>query len=318
MSCGTNSTRLLVADASGAPLIRDMRITRLGAGVDATRQLAPEAIERTLAVLREYSRVIDASGARRVRMTATSAVRDAINRESFVAAAEQAACVPLELLRGEEEARLSFRSATAKLDAAQGPFLVVDIGGGSTEIAVGPDEHRRREPAGVWSLDVGCVRITERFLHGDPPTDVEMAHAVAVVNDHLESVRLSLPAASRVSQMVLLVGAVTSVAAVKARLSECDDDHGGPRHLLRREAVEDLLRTAAGTKVAEQRHESTFDRAVADVMIGGTLILTAIMRSFDFESCLVSDADILHGMVLGLLDDVDGAGQPVVTPDLRR
>ena len=307
ISCGTNSTRLLVADSAGAPLVRDMRITRLGMGVDATRRLAPEAIDRTLAVLREYRRAIEASGATRIRMTATSAVRDAINRENFVTAAEQAAGVPLELLEGEEEARLSFRSATAELDAAQGPFLVVDIGGGSTELAVGP-AGRRREPEDVRSLDVGCVRITERFLHSDPPTDVELDQAVATVHDHLESVSLSVPGASEVSQMVLLVGAVTSVAAVKARLSECEDDHGGRRHLLRREAVEDLLRSLASTKVADRSHESAFEQALADVIIGGTVILAAILRYFDFESCLVSDADILHGVVLSLLDDVDGIG----------
>ncbi|HEX8769983.1 MAG TPA: exopolyphosphatase, partial [Acidimicrobiales bacterium] len=137
IDCGTNSTRLLVADSDGAPLERLMRITRLGQGVDATGGLADDAISRTVSVLHEYRRVMDSHGVSRVRMTATSAARDAANRDLFFDAAALAVGTRPELLTGEDEARLSFLGATAELDAADGPFLVVDIGGGSTEFAAG-------------------------------------------------------------------------------------------------------------------------------------------------------------------------------------
>src|SRR3954469_16836077 len=150
IDCGTNSTRLLVTEAvDRPPLSRLMRITRLGQGVDATGRLAPEAIERTVAVLREYRGVMDELGVERVRMTATSAARDAANRDDFFDAAERVIGARPELLGGEEEGRLSFRAAPAELDPADGPFLVVDIGGGSTEFAVG-----RAEPEGVISVDI--------------------------------------------------------------------------------------------------------------------------------------------------------------------
>src|SRR5438270_1357076 len=152
VDCGTNSTRLLVSEAGERTLERLMRITRLGQGVDATGALDPAAVDRTVDVLHEYRAVMDRSGVERVRMTATSAARDAGNREDFFAQAEDVIGVRPELLTGEEEARISFRGATAELDPAEGPFLVVDIGGGSTEVAVGTTE-----PEGALSVDIGCV-----------------------------------------------------------------------------------------------------------------------------------------------------------------
>ena len=169
IDCGTNSTRLLVSE-DGRPLERRMRITRLGQGVDATGRLAPEAVERTLGTLRQYRQVMDQLGVERVRVTATSAARDAENRAELVDAVESVVGVHPELLSGEEEGRLSFLGATSGLDPAEGPFLVVDIGGGSTELVVGTEE-----PTGVVSVDVGCVRLTEKFLHGDPPAPEELS-----------------------------------------------------------------------------------------------------------------------------------------------
>ncbi|HVL27543.1 MAG TPA: exopolyphosphatase, partial [Acidimicrobiales bacterium] len=169
IDCGTNSTRLLVADAEGKALDRRMRITRLGQAVDATGTLAPEAVERTLDTLREYRDALDVHGVSAVRMTATSAARDAANRDDLFAPATAIVGTPPELLSGDEEARLSFLGAVSELDAASGPFLVVDIGGGSTEFAVGTTE-----PEGVISVDIGCVRITEKFLRSDPPSAVEL------------------------------------------------------------------------------------------------------------------------------------------------
>src|SRR5205085_1765765 len=159
VDCGTNSTRLLVSEGGTRTVERLMRITRLGQGVDATGALALDAVRRTLDVLREFRQVMDIVGVQRVRMTATSAARDAANREDFFAAAEEIVGVRPELLTGEEEGRLSFLGATAQLDPSSGPFLVVDIGGGSTEFAVGTIE-----PEGVLSVDIGCVRLTEKFI----------------------------------------------------------------------------------------------------------------------------------------------------------
>src|SRR3954471_8538652 len=178
IDCGTNSTRLLVTEAvDRPPLTRLMRITRLGQGVDATGRLAPEAIERTVDVLQEYRSTMDQLGVERVRMTATSAARDAANREDFFAAAEEAVGVRPELLGGQEEGRLSFAGATAELDPSDGPFLVVDIGGGSTEFAAGA---AGADPEGVVSVDIGCVRITEKYLLHDPPQPEELSQAISV------------------------------------------------------------------------------------------------------------------------------------------
>ena len=179
---GTNSTRLLVADVDGrgrdAKLVtveRRTRITRLGQGVDRDRTLHPDAIERTLVVLREYGAVISDLGVERVRATATSASRDASNRDELFDPAERVLGSRPELLAGEAEARLEFLGATASLTEPD-PYLVVDVGGGSTELIVGSDE-----PEGLCSIDIGCVRLTEQFLHSDPPTAEELSQAVSVV-----------------------------------------------------------------------------------------------------------------------------------------
>ena len=180
---GTNSARLLVAevlgdDAEAKFVTRERRtqVTRLGAGVDRARRLDPAAIERTLEALRGYRRVIDEHGAVRIRATATSAARDAANRDDFFGPAAEVLGVRPELLSGEEEARLTFTGAVAGR-SEPGPFLVVDIGGGSTEFVFGDDAARE-----LCSIDVGCVRLTEQFLHGDPPTAEELARMAAIAN----------------------------------------------------------------------------------------------------------------------------------------
>ncbi|MDQ6798489.1 MAG: exopolyphosphatase, partial [Actinomycetota bacterium] len=164
IDCGTNSTRLLITDGRGDTIERLMRITRLGQATDATGRLSDEAIERTVAVLREYRAIMDHHGVGPVRVTATSAARDADNREVFLAEATAVMGTRPELLTGADEARLSFQGAARDLAPADGPYLVVDIGGGSTEFAVG-DTHA----LGVASTDMGCVRLTEKYLHHDPP-----------------------------------------------------------------------------------------------------------------------------------------------------
>jgi exopolyphosphatase / guanosine-5'-triphosphate,3'-diphosphate pyrophosphatase len=293
IDCGTNSTRLLVSE-DGRTRERLMRITRLGQGVDAAGVLLPEAVERTIGVLGEYRDVMDRLGVERVRMTATSAARDAANREDFFAAAGEVIGVRPELLTGEEEARLSFRGATSELDAAEGPFLVVDIGGGSTEFAVGTTE-----PEGVLSIDIGCVRITEKFLHGDPPTAEELSQALSVVRDYLDDVARELPATAEARRLVGLAGTVTTVAAVEMGLPEYQRERIH-HFVLTKDAAEDVFRTLATEARAQRVHNPGLEQARADVIVGGAAILVAVMRFFDFGECLVSEADILDGLVLSI------------------
>ena len=294
IDCGTNSTRLLVADASGKTIERLMRITRLGQGVDATGRLAPEAVARTVAVLEEYRKVMDGHGVERVRMTATSAARDASNREEFFAAATAAVGATPELLGGDEEGRLSFRGATAELDPDDGPFLVADIGGGSTEFVVG-----RSEPEGVLSTDIGCVRITEKFLHSDPPAAEELSQAFDIVRGHLDDVARVIPSVTEVRRFVGLAGTVTTMAAVELGLADYDRDRIH-HFVLTRAAAEDVFRTLATESRRRRIHNPGLEEARADVIVGGAIIVCAIMRYFEFAECLVSEADILDGLVLSL------------------
>jgi exopolyphosphatase / guanosine-5'-triphosphate,3'-diphosphate pyrophosphatase len=289
IDCGTNSTRLLIADGSRA-IERLMRITRLGEGVNATGRLLPAAIERTVAVLREFRGVMDAHGVSAVRMTATSAARDASNREDFMAAAAEVVGIRPEVLSGLEEGRLAFSGATAELDAGDGPFLVVDIGGGSTELAVGA-----AVPVGVRSMDVGCVRLTEKFLQHDPPRPEELSDALMEVRDQLEDAVLHVPELKDAEKMVGLAGTVTTVAAVELGLPEYDRDR--IHHFwLTRAAAEDVFRTLATEDRAGRLGNPGLEEARADVIVGGCVVLVAVLRYFDLPGCLVSEADILDGL----------------------
>jgi exopolyphosphatase/guanosine-5'-triphosphate,3'-diphosphate pyrophosphatase len=305
IDCGTNSTRLLVADAGprgtadGTTTVeRRMRITRLGRGVDATGALAPEAVDLTLEVLREYRAALDRHGVERVRMTATSAARDAANRELFFEPAAEIVGTAPELLSGDEEGRLAFAGATAKLDPARGPFLVVDIGGGSTEFAVGAGGGG--PPDGVVSVDVGCVRVTEKFLHRDPPAPEELSQALSVVRDHLDDVARELPAATEAPTLVGLAGTVTTIAAIELGLPDYDRDRIH-HFVLTRQAAEDVFRTLATEPRAERVHNPGLEEGRVDVIVGGAAVLVAVMRFFDFNECLVSEADILDGLIRSLL-----------------
>ena len=180
LDCGTNSTRLLIAERDGSTHRRLMRITRLGEGVDATHLLAPKALERTLSVLAEYRSAMDEAGVTAARLVATSAVRDARNGDRFLRDAADVVGVPAELLDGQTEGALACRGATAGLPAVGGDDVVVDIGGGSTELAV-----RHDGTVSAVSLDIGCVRLTERFLRHDPPTDDELDAAREFVRSAL-------------------------------------------------------------------------------------------------------------------------------------
>jgi exopolyphosphatase/guanosine-5'-triphosphate,3'-diphosphate pyrophosphatase len=303
---GTNSTRLLVAESDGGgpagPLKtveRHMHITRLGQGVNATRRLHPDAVERTLAVLRKYRDVMDSTGVEGVRATATSAVRDAANRDDLLRPAAEILGTTVETLSGQDEGRLTFLGATTGLDAPA-PHLVVDIGGGSTEFSVGtgtpPGGRGAPEVAGILSVDVGCVRLTEAWLHSDPPAPEELSQAISVVGAYLADVDRDLPAAGQARTLIGTAGTVTTVAAVEIGLAEYDPEvlH---HFRLTREAAEDVFRTLATEPAADRRHNPGLEPARVDVIVGGAAVLVAVMRHWAFDEMIVSEADILDGLV---------------------
>ncbi len=296
IDCGTNSVRLLVSDGGRTTVERLMRITRLGEGVDATGRLSDGAIERTVEVLREYRKVIDRLGAERVRMTATSAARDASNRDVFFAAAKEAIGVTPELLSGEEEGRLSFLGATADLDVTRGPFLVCDIGGGSTEFVWGTTEAEVSV-----STDMGCVRMTEAWLHSDPPDPLELSQALSVISLHIDDVLREIPMATEAATFVGLAGTVSTAASVELGLATYDRDR--IHHFeLSREAIEDVFRTLATESVKDRKDNPGLEPERADVIVGGMCVLVSIMRRLGFDSCLVSESDILDGLAMSLAE----------------
>jgi exopolyphosphatase/guanosine-5'-triphosphate,3'-diphosphate pyrophosphatase len=295
IDCGTNSVRLLVSEDGRTTLERLMRITRLGQGVDGSGRLDPDAVDRTVAVLREYRDVMDRFEVDRVRMTATSAARDAANRDDFFAAAEAAVGVRPELLSGEEEGRLSFLGATADLDPADGPFLVFDIGGGSTEFTYGTTESEA-----TISTDMGCVRITEAWLHGDPPTAVELSQALSIIGIHLDDVVREIPQATEAATFVGLAGTVSTAAAVELGLATYDRDRIHHSRLSKA-AVEDVFRTLATEPLAERIHNPGLERERADVIVGGMCVFVGVMRRLGMAECLVSESDILDGLAMSLV-----------------
>jgi len=201
-----------------------------------------------------------------------------------------------ELLSGAEEARLSFLGATASLTevGATPPYLVVDIGGGSTEFVLGTDA-----PSGLVSVDMGCVRITEQFLHSDPPAPEELSTAVSIVRDHLTDVERAIPDLREAKTLVGLAGTVSTVAAVEQGLHEYDRDR--IHHFrLTRAAVEDVFRTLATEAAADRRHNPGLEAERVDVIVGGVAVLATVMRTFGFDDLLVSEEDILDGLVRDL------------------
>ena len=308
VDCGTNSLRLLLADvdpgrAELTDVIRRMEIVRLGQGVDQTGRLAPEALARTMAVLREYADVIARSGAQAVRMVATSATRDADNAAEFVRLVKEVLGVAPEVLTGDEEAMLSFTGATAELAAGPdpGPFLVADIGGGSTEFVLGEASGR---PAHTISVNIGCVRMTERHLHGDPPADRELAAAVADIDAALEVAAAAVPV-REARTLVGLAGSVTTVAAIAMELPAYD----ATRIHHARVAAADVHAVTRGLLAqtrAERAAIGVMHPGRVDVIGGGALILDCLMRRFGFAEVLVSEHDILDGMAWSLAGDPHG------------
>ena len=277
---------------------RLMRITRLGQGVDATGSLAEEAVDRCLAVLGEYRRVMDDFGVTRGRLVATSAARDAANGEQFLQAAGMLTRLDPELLEGTAEGRLSMAGAVADLDASGGPFLVLDIGGGSTELVAGSGADDPELTA--VSLQLGCVRLSERFLSSDPPTVDELASAQALVDEQLDMAIGDQPHFLAAHRLVGLAGTVTTISALQMGLDVYDRDKIH-HSVISVTEVYDWYRTLASEVRAARLDRAGMVGGREDVIVGGAMILASVMTRFGFDECLVSEADILDGMVAGLL-----------------
>ncbi len=297
VDCGTNSIRLLVADVCAGSKIdvhREMRVVRLGQGVDRTGELAPEAIERTRVALVDYAATCRDLGAERIRMVATSASRDARNRDDFRAMVLEVLGAEPEVISGDEEAALSFDGATRGLDPAEGPFLVMDIGGGSTELVLGTVVAGRGSVDAARSVDVGCVRLTERHLAGDPPALHEVASAEADVDNALVLVRQVVPV-ERARTAIGLAGSVTTVAALALDLAEYDSER---IHLSRLSAAD--VRDVTDRLLAMTRDERAalpvMHPGRVDVIGAGALVLRVLVERLGLPEVLVSESDILDGI----------------------
>lgn len=308
VDCGTNSIRLLIADQADGGLTdvhREMRIVRLGQGVDATGEFAPDALARTRAALSDYAELMRSHGVTKVRMVATSAARDVANRDEFFQMTADVlesvvAGAGAEVITGTEEAALSFRGAVAGLDPGQGPFVVVDLGGGSTEVVVGDSAE-----AGVrasFSADIGCVRLTERCLHSDPPTPDEVADARTVIRAALEKAFDAVPV-SGVRTWVGVAGTMTTLAALAHQLTTYDPDaihlsRTGFRSLLA--VCDDLIAMTRQQRAAlGPMHEGR-----VDVIGGGAVIVEELARELGeragIDELVVSEHDILDGIALSI------------------
>jgi len=291
---GTNSVRLLIQEPTGQPLLREMYITRLGEGVDVANSLQPAAIERTVRVLASYGALIAQHSVSRVRAAATSAARDAHNREEFFDAAESALGSRPELLSGEDEAALSFQGATQGLAATAAPFLVIDIGGGSTEFVLG-----ERTPAAAISVPLGCVRMTERHIATDPPDTAELDACAADVRSVLASVRARVDVA-QAATVIGVAGTITSLAHLQQgclRYAPELTHHSR----LQRVAVELLCGRLAAAPLVPRR-ALLADPKRAEVIVAGAVILRTILQELAIPELVVSESDILDGLAASLLE----------------
>jgi exopolyphosphatase/guanosine-5'-triphosphate,3'-diphosphate pyrophosphatase len=299
IDCGTNSIRLLIADpgpeAGLVDVVREMRVVRLGAGVDRTGRLAPEALERTRVALADYAAAIRTHGAQRVRMVATSATRDAANRGEFVAMVRAELGADPEVITGTEEAALSFAGAVAGLPGVAGPLLVADIGGGSTELVLGGGEAELRS----YSMDVGCVRMTERHLRDDPPTPQQVAATVADLRAAIRVAGRHVPLEAAAT-FVGVAGTVTTIAAIALGLERYDADaiHGS---VLTAAQVDDVTSLLLRMTHAERAALPVMHPGRVDVIGGGALVLRTLVEATGAAEVVASEHDILDGIALSLL-----------------
>lgn len=307
IDCGTNSIRLLVADVTkrddGTAWLRDvhreMKIVRLGQGVDATGRLHPDAIQRTKEALLDYARTMQRKGVERARMVATSATRDASNRDDFFGMTAEILGAPAEVITGDEEAGLSYLGAVADLDPEEGPFLVTDLGGGSTEFVLGTGT----EVEAARSMDIGCVRLTERFIHSDPPKKDEIAAAEAFAREAIKEAFSVVPV-EKAKTWIGVAGTVTTLSALVQGLEVYNSD---VIHLSRitLDNVREITDRILSMTHDERASLGPMHPGRVDVICGGALVLRAIADELEnragIRTLVCSEHDILDGIAFSLV-----------------
>ena len=296
IDCGTNSLRLLIADVAGTSfreVQREMEVVRLGQGVDRTGQFDPEAIARTLAVTQKYAEIIRSKGVEKIRFCATSATRDASNRQIFIDGVKDILGIEPEVIPGTEEAALSFRGATQELHQADGPFLVVDIGGGSTEFVLGTEKVDVAK-----SVNIGCVRMSERHLNSQPPKQAQIEAAIIDIDTAINEAGASVPF-SKASTLIAVAGTATTVAAAALGLSDYDRY---AIHLSRisAEKVHEVAAMFQSMSREEIAALGYMHPGRVDVITSGALVLSRVMSLTGASEFVASESDILDGMAWGL------------------
>jgi exopolyphosphatase/guanosine-5'-triphosphate,3'-diphosphate pyrophosphatase len=296
IDCGTNSIRLLIADIDGnnfREVTRQMQVVRLGQGVDETNQFHPDALERTFAAVDLYAAELARRGVEKIRFCATSATRDATNRNIFIDGVKERLGIEPEVISGDEEARLSFAGATREFNRADGPFLVVDIGGGSTEFVLGTDTVES-----AISVNIGCVRMTERHFHNDPPTADEIALARRDIQNAIDIAYASVDIKSA-KTLVCVAGTATTVAAAALNLPEYDRY---AIHLSRISAdqVHEVSKRFATMSHDERAALGYMHPGRVDVITAGSLVLSEIVKATGAKEFVASENDILDGMAWSL------------------
>jgi exopolyphosphatase/guanosine-5'-triphosphate,3'-diphosphate pyrophosphatase len=296
IDCGTNSIRLLIADIDGnsfREVTRQMQVVRLGQGVDETNQFHPDALERTFAAVDLYAAELARRGVEKIRFCATSATRDATNRNIFIDGVKERLGIEPEVITGDEEARLSFAGATREFNRTDGPFLVVDIGGGSTEFVLGTDSVDS-----AISVNIGCVRMTERHFHSDPPTADEVSIARSDIQNAIDIASASVDIKSA-KTLVCVAGTATTVAAAALHLPEYD------RHAIHLSRISaDQVHEVSNNFLTMTREEraalSYMHPGRVDVITAGSLVLSKIVKATGAKEFVASENDILDGMAWSL------------------
>ena len=296
IDCGTNSIRLLIADIEGnnfREVTRQMQVVRLGQGVDETNQFHPDALERTFAAVDLYAAELARRGVEKIRFCATSATRDATNRNIFIDGVKERLGIEPEVISGDEEARLSFAGATREFNRTDGPFLVVDLGGGSTEFVLGTDSVDT-----AISVNIGCVRMTERHFHNDPPTADEVALARRDIQNAIDIASASVDIKSA-KTLVCVAGTATTVAAAALNLPEYDRY---AIHLSRIQAdqVHDVSKRFTSMTRDERAALGYMHPGRVDVITAGSLVLSEIVKATGAKEFVASENDILDGMAWSL------------------
>jgi exopolyphosphatase/guanosine-5'-triphosphate,3'-diphosphate pyrophosphatase len=298
IDCGTNSIRLLIAETSGSTIkevIRTMEIVRLGQGVDENKAFHPDAINRTLLAVKSFKEIIDRNNVDKIRFCATSATRDASNRNIFIDGVRDILNIQVEVIPGEEEAALSFTGATYQLDQGSGPFLVVDIGGGSTEFVYGD-----KKVISAKSVNIGCVRMSERHLINQPPTMDQIASAIVDIDIAITQAAVSVPINSAKS-LIAVAGTATTVAAAALDLSKYDRDL---IHLAKISAdkVHKVAQMFQSMNKSEISALPYMHEGRVDVITAGSLVLSRVMAATGATEFVASETDILDGMAFSLIN----------------